>query len=316
MEYVIGVDGGSTKCLLEARDLQGKILAQVTGATTNHVVVGKQVAARRVSEMIGKLLQQFGGDKGNCRCIVVGAAGIDSPHDRLIVESFYDALYFHCPIFCVNDGTVALYAATAGVGILTISDDGSIVVGRNAQGKVTRSGGYSILISGEEGAGRWLSLMALRHMSRWVDECVPTTPLVQNMVEYFHGFDANKLAQCVSSLRRKNVDPELAELVFRSAEQQDEVALEILRRGAKELFEVAETVVKKLGFAQAESFSAGIWGSVFARSEYFTEEYKRLLLNQYPQAKVVRPKGDGAANAAWMALDYLDGKVDFISELI
>ena len=139
MKYVIGVDGGSTKCLIKAKDIQGNTIAEIRGDTTNHLVAGTNLAAKRVDELISGLLHSFSGKKEDCRCIVVGAAGIDSPKDRLVVEGLYAAIKFPCPVFCMNDGMVALHAVTKGIGLVAISGTGSIVVGRNAEGKMTRS---------------------------------------------------------------------------------------------------------------------------------------------------------------------------------
>lgn len=315
MDYVIGIDAGSTKCLLKAKDLQGNTIAEKLGYSTNHLIVGVRQAGRHVSELIEALLSEFGGQKADCRCVVVGAAGIDSPKDRLTVEGFYDTLHFRCPIFCMNDGTVALYAATKGVGLLAISGTGSIVVGRNAEGKVTRSGGYSISIMGDEGSSRWIALKALNHMYKWVDESVPTSPLVEKMIEHFNGFDANKLIQCSTSLNRRSINPELALLVYQAAQEGDKVAISILKKGADELFQVARTVVKKLGFDKEESFLSGMWGSVFVKNEFFTNEYKRQFSRYYPNAKIVFPEGDAADGAASIALDYLQNNIPFISDL-
>jgi N-acetylglucosamine kinase-like BadF-type ATPase len=269
-----------------------------------------------VTELIDSLLLEFDGQKADCRCVVVGAAGIDSPGDRLTVEGFYGALAFHCPIFCMNDGSVALYAATRGIGLVAICGTGSIVVGRNAQGKITRSGGYSTAIMGNEGSSLWISLMALNHMSKWVDESVPMTPLVRKMIDHFDGFDANKLIQYSTNLSERSIDPELALLVYEAAREGDEAAIAILRRGASELFQVAQTVVRKLQLEKDPAFLSGVWGSVFVKNEFFLEEYKRLSSRSYPNAKVVFPEGDAADGAATMALDYLRDDIPFISELM
>lgn len=316
MKYVIGVDGGSTKYLIKATDLEGNVLAQRIGPTTNHILIGTPLASQRVKNIFGDLLNDFGGIKEDCKCICVGAAGIDSMESKITVESFYQDLGFHCPLFCLNDGTVALYAATKGLGMVAISGTGSIVVGRNAEGKTTRSGGHSITIMGEEGSSRWISIMALRHMSKWVDESVPMSPLVQHLIDHFNGFDANKLVGCTTNLYKKSIDSSLAVLVYKAAQEGDEAAISILLNGARELFEVAQTVVKKLGFEQADHFYSGVWGSVFCNNHFFLDEYTRLFAEHYPNAEIIMPAMDAADGAAALALDYLQGKVPFIMDLI
>jgi N-acetylglucosamine kinase-like BadF-type ATPase len=313
---VIGIDGGSTKCLLKAKDLAGSTVAETVGSTTNHLIVGTTQAAERIAGLIDVLLQTFGGTKAACRCVVVGAAGIDSPRDRATVTGLYGALGFECPIFCMNDGSVALYAATRGIGLVSICGTGSIVVGRNSQGKITRSGGHPITIMGNEGSSRWIAVMALRHMSRWVDQSVPMTPLVRKMIDHFQGFDADKLVQLAADLYRHAVDPQLALVVHQAAREGDQAAVDVLNRGAEELFLVAETVVKKLHLDEEPGFLAGVWGSVFVNNEIFLDQYRRLFLRHHPNAQVVFPAGDAADGAAAMATDYLRKGIPFISDLM
>lgn len=315
MKYVIGVDGGSTKYLIKAKDLKGNTIAEHIAGTTNHYILGEEEAAERVERNISSLLESFGGKREDCCCMVVGASGIDSPKDHKIVEKFYDLLGFRCPVFCMNDGTVALVAATGGVGMLAISGTGSVVVGRNARGKVTRSGGYPISIMGEEGSGRWISVMVLKHMSKWIDESVPETKLVRMVANHFGGLDANRLTKCAVDLYQNEGDTELALLVYEAAKEGDRAALDILKRGARELFIVARTVVKKLGFEKEQSFLSGMWGSVFVKNEFYQQEYRRLFTQCYPNTRMVLPKDDAADGAADMALDYLRGELPFLPEL-
>jgi N-acetylglucosamine kinase-like BadF-type ATPase len=315
MRYVIGVDGGSTKCLLKAKNFDGKTLAELKGATTNHLAVGEYQAGRRISKHIDNLLAMFDGKKEDCACVVVGAAGIDSPNDKIIVEGLFETLLIPCPIFCMNDAAVALYAATKGEGVLAISGTGSIAIGRTSDGRVTRSGGYPTTIFGDEGSSRWIALQALHYISRWIDGSVPSGQLVKEIDKFFNGLDANKLVQCAVVLRRRPIDSGIAILVYKAAKEGDPAAIDILMRGAAELFDVARTCVEKLGFAKTPSFRAGVWGSVLMNNEIFFNEYKRLFQEAYPNSEVILPTCDAADGAVMLAQDYLAGKADFIKDL-
>ena len=59
MQYVIGVDGGSTKCLMKAKDLKGNLLAQSVSKTTNHLVIGVLEAGRRITRQVEELIASF-----------------------------------------------------------------------------------------------------------------------------------------------------------------------------------------------------------------------------------------------------------------
>ena len=315
MQYVIGVDGGSTKCLMKAKDMQGNLLAESRAKTTNHHVVGTVEAQRRICHQVTELVESFGGEKKDCACIVVGAAGIDSPNDKVIVDGFYNSLLFGCPIFCMNDGSIALYATTKGVGVLSISGTGSIAVGRNAEGKVTRSGGYPSTIFGNEGSSQWIAFWALNYASKWVDGSVESSPLIEKFHAYFKGLDANKLTECAVALRKRPVDTKLPVLVYEAAKEGDPAALDILKKSAIALEEVTESCVKKLNWSTEDAFLCGVWGSVFVKNEFFFRYYKEAFLGKYPHSKVVLPEGDAADGAIQLGMDYIAGKADMISTL-
>lgn len=316
MRYVIGADCGSTKCLMKAKDLNGNLLAVSTGKTTNHLLVGLNEAKRRIVKQVNDLIASFCGTKEECACIVVGAAGIDSAKDKDIIYGFYHSLLMDCPIFCMNDGNLALYSSTKGVGIQAISGTGSIVVGRNVKGEVARSGGYPTTIFGNEGSSQWIAHYALNYASKYLDGSVGPSLLTRLIDEYFNGLTVNKLIDCAISLRQRPVDSQLAVLVCDAAAGGDQAAIDIQERGAKALADVADICVKKLGFHREPQFRAGVWGSVFEKNKLFFESYQREMVNRYPNCKVVFPEGDAADGATGLAYDCLAGKVEFIHDLL
>ena len=315
MSFVIGVDGGSTKCLMKATSINGELLAQVRGETTNHIILGAPVAGKLIAGLTERLLAQAGLDKSDCLCVTVGAAGIDSPADKRVVYDLYRSFWTGCPVFCMNDSGVALYGATKGVGISAISGTGSVVSGRNASGMVTRSGGHSTRIFGDEGSSRWMALWAMNYMSQRVDGSVPSSPLTEMIDGYFGGMDHDKMVEFDVGLKSEPVDPAIAVLVHEAAKQGDKAALDIIKNGAGALFAVARTCVVKLGFDVSGAFKSGVWGSVFVENGIYFEEYKRLFELNYPLCEVVFPDGDAADGAAGLAIDYLNGKAPFINDL-
>ena len=316
MRYVIGADCGSTKCLIKEKDFEGNLLATSMGKTTNHLLIGLNEAKRRIVKQVNDLIASFNGKKEDCACIVVGAAGIDSAKDKEIIYGFYNSLVVNCPIFCMNDGNLALYSATKGVGIQAISGTGSIVVGRNAEGMVTRSGGYPATIFGNEGSSQWIAYNALNYASKYLDKSVESSLLIELIDDYFNGLNVNKLIDCAISLRQRPVDSKLAVLVCEAAKGGDQAAIAIQEKGARELADVAETCVKKLGFDRESEFLAGVWGSVFEKNKLFFKSYQQELTSRYPNCKVVFPEGDAADGAVGLAYDCLQGKVEFINDLL
>ena len=105
-------------------------------------------------------------------------------------------------------------------------------------------------------------------------------------------------------------------LVCEAAKGGDQAAIAIQEKGARELADVAETCVKKLGFDRESEFLAGVWGSVFEKNKLFFKSYQQELTSRYPNCKVVFPEGDAADGAVGLAYDCLQGKVEFINDLL
>ncbi|WP_102410545.1 BadF/BadG/BcrA/BcrD ATPase family protein [Beduinella massiliensis] len=313
--FVIGVSSKLDETLAVAMDPKGGVLGGVKARSCSYVTVGRGVAQRRASEMIDELLLSFHGDRERCQCLLVSAAGIDSPKTKQLVTECFAASHMLCPVLCLNDGNVALYTATKGLGVLAVSGKGSIAVGRNAQGQITRSGGYPVTILGNEGSAQWLALEAMHLASQWLDGSVERTPLIARLDRHFRGLDIEKLTECAGALRRRPIDTMLSQLVIDSAREGDAAALDIVRRGAGALFKVAQTCVKKLGFGEEEEFLSGVWGDVFAKSEEYLAEYTRLFQAQYPRSRIVFSRQEEAQSAALMALDYLEGLIPYIASL-
>lgn len=315
MQYVIGVDGGSTKSLMKASDMQGNLLASSVSEMANHNWIGKDEAKGRIARQIEELIHSFDGKKEDCACIVVGAAGIDSPETKRIIGDIYEEAVPGCPVFCMNDGNIALYATTKGVGVLAISGTGSIAVGRNAAGQTTRSGGYISTIFSNEGSGEWIAKQALHYLSKWLDGSVGSSALTEKLDAFFGGADVHKLVDYAVLLRTKQVDAKIAVWVYEAALEGDEAALDILKRGACALSGLTCTCAEKLGWKKEDAFLSGVWGSVLVKNELFFQYYKEAFLSSYPNSSIVLPKGDAADGAVQMALDYLAGKAAYIEGL-
>lgn len=313
--YVIGIFSRFDSSSAVALDLDGRMLGSVEGKSCSYVTVGRNTAQRRAMDLIDRLIASFRGLREDCRCLFVGAAGIDSPKTKEVVTECFAAAHMLCPLICLNDGSVALYTTTRGLGVLAVAAKGSIAVGRNARGEITRSGGYPLSVLGNEGSTQWIALSAMHLATQWLDGSVKKTLLLEKIDHYFHGLDVEKMMECAQALRRRPIDTRIADFVMEAAQEGDETAAQILRQGAAHLFAVARTCADKLGFTAEDHFLSGVWGDAFQQSAIYLEEYRRLFTQAYPRSEMVLPEQDDAASTALMALDYLRGKIPYLDSL-
>ena len=120
----------------------------------------------------------------------------------------------------------------------------------------------------------------MNYASKYLDKSVESSLLIELIDDYFNGLNVNKLIDCAISLRQRPVDSKLAVLVCEAAKGGDQAAIAIQEKGARELADVAETCVKKLGFDRESEFLAGVWGSVFEKNKLFFKSYQQELTSR------------------------------------
>lgn len=308
MEYVIGIDSGGTHYRLKAASLDGECLGSFTGAEANHYHNTEEDMLRRIESHFTSLLATFGGRREDCRYIVCGTTGLDSPQDGEYLERCYSSLAgFNCPVRVINDAELAHYTVTGGEGVLIISGTGSIAFARARDGRCARSGGYLFTILGDEGSGSWVARAALHLLGRHYDGAVPCTPLVSLVEEELdihdrHGL--NTLAFRMGSMPW--TCPSIGHLVDKAVEQGDCEAAAILDKASAALMEIVGDAVTSLHLDEDEpDFKLGLWGSNILQSSTLKERFIARVMDRYPQCRVVESSMTSLDGAVKMALELV-----------
>jgi len=177
---ILGIEGGGTKTVAFLADAAGKIVSrQQFGALNLKLASDRQILA---------ILRKF---KPTAAALCL--AGCRTPADRTRLRRLARRVWPTAKIFLGNDldsGLAAGFGLTQ-PGILVISGTGSVVVGRNAAGRLARTGGWGHLL-GDHASGYWIALTGLRAAIR----------------------DLDRTGQCGAALRRL-----LRRLELRSPEQ-------------------------------------------------------------------------------------------------
>lgn len=183
----------------------------------------------------------------------------------------------------VGDMVVAHEAALGGgPGIVVIAGTGSIAYGRDAWGKIARSGGWGYIIS-DEGSGHWIGVRAVAMIV--VQESRGYASLLTKTVLERWG-----LASVDEIVRRANASPppDFAGLfpeVLR-LEDRDPLVRDILERAGVELAKLAEPVHRSL-WEPWTSVEVALAGGVFQNSATvrgaFGWKMKDLRLNTRTQ---------------------------------
>jgi glucosamine kinase len=230
-QYFLGIDGGGSKCKARLEDAEGNLLAETVAGPANPVrdyalaIASINEACQSVYKLAGLPL----GAMANTS-LGMGLAGINLPHCRQAM------LAWSHPFAELNLSTDLHIACLGAHG----SQNGAIViVGTGSSAMVTKDnksfeyGGHGFLL-GDKGSGAWFGAQAVRWVLESFDGLTTTSHFTHALCQFAHCYSATELAEKYLSASPAQF-AQFAPLIFDFAEQQDEVALALVREGASYL---------------------------------------------------------------------------------
>lgn len=172
----VGVDGGGSGSRARAAAPGGEVLAEVEGGPAAVASGSPDAAARRVEELVRRVLEAAGSaPPAAALCAALAGAGREEP--RAAVEEALSGSGVARIVHVETDAAAAHRDAygTDGDGILLVAGTGSVALARGS-GRTARAGGWGPLL-GDEGGGYDLSRRALRAVARAADGRAPATEL-------------------------------------------------------------------------------------------------------------------------------------------
>ena len=317
--YVLGIDGGGTHLRISAIEAVGrKPLFSIDSNPLGYFSTSPDDAKSSIIAAVKPELDACSYGFDDCRYVVCGMSGIDSEADHTLLEDILKAIFPNAGIDCMNDGVLALKATTGGTGILLNSGTGSIAVGMNENGELTRVGGWPYTVYGDEGSGMWISLKVLRLIGMWFDGLLDAkSVLIESVVERLSiRSDADYMNLCLNYVPQDlSIIPPL---VDHACSKGDALAMSIMQEAYLESFKLAKAIAKKMSYARYDRFKLGLWGSNILNSSFHIEGFSSLFLNEYPNCQICLPREDlitFATELAYMEASdriYPDSKVGVV----
>ncbi len=309
-KYVIGVDGGGTKTEAILVDRSGTIIAKIRGGSTNYQALGGDRLKKELLSMFQRLLEKSNVASNKLSCVFLGLAGAGRKSDQSAIKALFDDTDFRDKISVDSDAIIALAGAFAnGPGIILIAGTGSICFGKNAEGKIVRSGGWGYLLE-DEGSGYYIGRKAILAALKDFDGREEQTTLRRALEAKFH---LNTIDEIIPMIYQNKIDrvaiAELALLVFEQARNNDAVATLIIKQTGRELGKLAKAVAKKLTFAN-EKIRVGIIGSVFKQKDLLINEISKELYEISWDIQIMNPEYDPTLGAAFLAFEKSGIAVD------
>jgi N-acetylglucosamine kinase-like BadF-type ATPase len=243
-----------------------------------------QAAVRTLLATADEAIERAGINQDQIGTAVLAVAGVDTDEFAGRVRSMRTEAWI-----VINDVVGAWATVTgAGPGVAAISGTGSNVFGMGADGRVWRAGGWGHVL-GDEGSGYWLGAQSIKAALRDRDASGPETALSDAAITFFGVPNLEVLAYRVYS--QPLTKHEIAAFAIETqhlAERGDAVALELYRRGARELSEQITAVIVRTGLSSplAVPFPVGLIGSGFRAGALFVEPIAEAVRARAPEALV------------------------------
>ncbi len=286
---ILGIDGGGTKTVCLAADTDGRILGKGMSGPSNYLKEGLYTSKMSLGESIEQALQEAGSDRLKVQVVCAGLAGVGRANDRLIMKKLFAEIVPNARLILETDAFITLVGATEyQPGVIVISGTGSIAMGINQKGEVSRAGGWGHIL-GDEGSGYDIARRGMVAALHDFDGRGPETLISKMIVEELYLTNVEELIGLFyggeSSPRRI---AGLYPLILEAAEEGDAVACKLLEQAASALVKSAIAVIRKL---QMESliFPIALSGGVFRNSVRLRNSFQRLLAAQVPGGHLIDP---------------------------
>ena len=314
MSYVLGIDGGGSKTVCLLMDDTGQLLGRGEAGASNYQSIGKESAFFSIESAIAQAIdyQRF----VQIQAICLGLAGVSRPEDMQVAHSFVEQLKSSASISVVwtlaphnivlcHDALIALVGGIGqAVGIVAIAGTGTIVFGRNQEGRTRRVGGWGPIL-GDEASAYHIAVSGLRAVMRAYDRRNKPTILQERIREHL---DLTSLENLVEVIYQQGWGVReiaaLAPIVDEAATSGDEVAMTIIEDAVSELVQATTVAIDAL-FTPTDVFEVVTVGSVWNGLSKIRDCFEASLVRQKPAAKVIYPRHEPAYGAGLLALNTL-----------
>ena len=301
MNYHLGFDCGATKSECAAADTNGKILCSITGKPANFLVIGADKASENILFLITECKAKINCGYNDIISIVIGAAGAGREEDAETLRGSLLKLASGngitiTSLIVIGDAQIALEGAFPNKpGSILIAGTGSIIYGKDEEGKIYRVGGFGRII-GDEGSGYSIGRKALQRIAKFYDGTGKRSDIVSLIGEKYK---INSSVQLIKNIYTENFDiASVAELVLDSAQKGDKIAVKILEEESDELVHQLSAMMKKMN---VDKLNVSFAGSLLLNNNVYSDMLVEKIKFTLPAITIVKamyPPVQGAIHIA------------------
>jgi N-acetylglucosamine kinase-like BadF-type ATPase len=294
LKYFIGIDSGatSTEVLIAADGGKFKLLKRFD--PVNYNLLGLNKSARRLTTVIKKSLRKIPLQDVRYIAACVSGAGTEKIRKKLRDSISRKLEFKKVKIYPDTEGAFAsvFNPDDSNCGVL-IGGTGSVLFFKKKNGDYIKIGGWGRHI-GDEGGGFWIAREALGKVTQHYDKRVNKTHLAGLIEKKFRINSQN----IVRKIYHNNFEvSKITKLVFRSAENGDRIAKDIIMRAAEHISLHLKPVKNIRG-------EIALCGSLFSKEKLLEKYLRQIAEQKYPKIKFVKPRN----KPVWGALKLAKGR--------
>lgn len=302
MTYFLGADVGGTKTDVVVVDGAGRVLGFARAGRGNPEEVGFDGLHAVLADAATRALAQASLGTEDVVGAGFGVAGYDWPHDLPPITAAIARLGLTCPVGVVNDAVPGLVIGSReGWGVGLVSGTGCNCWGwdrdHRREGRVT---GHGTMLGEHAGAGELVHRAMQTVGHAWTRRIGPTA-LTEAFVAHAGAEDVEDLIAGYA-VHRLRIGAEAALVVFEVAAAGDAAAQGLVEWAGRELGELANAVVRQLGFEQLE-FDLVLTGGMFAAGDALVDPLRRTVHGFAPGARLVHLAAPPVLGAAMIGME-------------
>lgn len=240
-EIFLGIDGGGSKCKAIVMSGDNKILGTGIAGPANPLH-GYEQAINSIAESAKLALKDAGIDERELGHIVagVGLAGVNLP---ALFKQMSNWQHPFKKMYLATDLLVACLGAHDG-------KDGAVIITGTGSCGFSYVDGHSYIVGahgfphGDKGSGAWFGLQAAKQSLLSLDGLIPPSSINDKILALLKVKDDVELVEVIAG-KPAAFYARMANLVFDSAEEGDELALAIVNEGAQYISHVAKQLLKQ-----------------------------------------------------------------------
>lgn len=285
-DFYLGIDIGGTKTHALIATGNAEAIGFGEAGTGNHEAVGYDGMEEVLIETTRQALAMAGISLGEIRGAGFGIAGYDWPSERQSMLASIGRICLSCPVEAGNDTLVGLLAgAQGGWGVAVDAGTGENCIGRDRTGRTAQLTGSGPMFA-EFGGSHSLVVKAVQAVSLEWGHRGPATALSREFVRLAGAKNVSDLLEGLT-LGYYEAYGDVAPLVFKVAEEGDEIARECIRWAGRELGSMVNGIICQLGFEDL-AFDVVLIGSMFNGGELVIDPLKDTVCSCAGMARFVK----------------------------